>query len=369
VSTVRPLPWVLVSVLLALAAAAAIWSVLSAPRLSISTTNRYPIGAVVPHNGLSSRIVLPRHSFIAGQTIPATLVVTNENKRSFDLARYCQMNDNPIVLTNREISAGLQAVSDLMCHPLHVVLHPGLNRIRFTIPTTYPSCAEMPPASADTPLCLSDNQMPPFPPGHYKTGWTGLGLPVPPPVSVTLVASQIAREAAPPELPESCTTNPVTGPVSATPTFSTGYQVLDALPDALAAQYPTVYGGIMVAPATSGESGVEVNSHFIVLETTRDPSLEAEATAAYGPPLTVEFKLSPRSWSCLEDVQASVQRATGALKEAGITMIGDGIRMPNVVVEVTACKSPSRRAAIAWFDRRWGDSVQVTTCAKIPSTL
>jgi hypothetical protein len=175
-STARPLPWVLVSVLLALAAGAAIWSVLSAPRFSISTSTRHPINAVVSPNGLSSRIVLPRHSFIAGQTIAATLVVANENNRSFDLARYCQMNDTPIVLTNRDISAGLQADSDLMRHPLHVVLHPGLNRIRFAIPTTYPACAEIPPARPDTPLCLSGNQMPPFPPGHYKTGWTGLGL-------------------------------------------------------------------------------------------------------------------------------------------------------------------------------------------------
>jgi len=184
---------VLVSVLLALTAGAAIWSVPNAPRFSISTSNPHPINAVVSPNGLSSRIVLPRHRFIAGQTIAATLVVTNESNRSFDLARYCQMNDTPIVLANLDISAGLQAISDLMCHPLHVVLHPGFNRIRFTIPTTYPVCAEMPPASPDTPLCLSGKQMPPFPPGHYKTGWTGLGLPVPPPVSVTLVPSQMAQ--------------------------------------------------------------------------------------------------------------------------------------------------------------------------------
>src|SRR5580700_8326571 len=104
-STARPLPWVLVSALLVLVAGAAIWSVLSTPRLSTSTSKRLPFNAVVSPNGLSSRIVLSRHSFIAGQTITATLVVTNRSNLSFGLDRYCQMNDTPIVLTNRDISA------------------------------------------------------------------------------------------------------------------------------------------------------------------------------------------------------------------------------------------------------------------------
>jgi hypothetical protein len=129
----RPTPWVLVIILLSLAAGGAISSVLSANRFCTSTSNRHPISAAVLPSGLSSRIDLPGRSFTAGQTIAATLVVTDESNQSFDLARYCQMNDTPIVLTNREISAGLQAVSDLMCHPLHVVLHPGLDRIRFAI--------------------------------------------------------------------------------------------------------------------------------------------------------------------------------------------------------------------------------------------
>lgn len=155
--------------------------------------------------------------------------------------------------------------------------------------------------------------------------------------------------------------------MSPTPTFPSGYRILDALPDALANQYPTVYSGIMAAPARPGESAVEINSDFIVLETSRDPSLEAEAVAAYGPPLTVGFKLSPRSWACLQDVQASLEGAQGALHASGITMIANGIRMPNVVVGVTACKPLSEREAIKWFDQRWGEAVRVTTCAKIPS--
>ncbi|MGH9018708.1 MAG: hypothetical protein ACRDY1_13245, partial [Acidimicrobiales bacterium] len=155
--------------------------------------------------------------------------------------------------------------------------------------------------------------------------------------------------------------------MSPTPTFPSGFQVLDDLTDALAQQFPTVYGGLMVAPAQGDESVAEVNSHFVVLERTRDPSLEAEATAAYRPPLTVAFQVSPRSWSCLLDVQARVARARPALEAAKISVIGSGIHMPNVNVEVTACRPSSKREAAAWFEERWGDAVTVTTCAKIPS--
>jgi hypothetical protein len=176
-----------------------------------------------------------------------------------------------------------------------------------------------------------------------------------------------AKDAAPSDLPASCTAAAVLPPVSATPTFPSGYQILDALPAALANQYPTVYAGIEVAPATAGESAAVANSHFIVLETTRDPSLEAEATAAYASPLTVAFELSPRSWVCLQDVQADVEAAREALRAAGITMIGDGLRMPNVVVDVTACTPSSEQGAVGWFDQRWGPAVTVTTCATIPT--
>jgi hypothetical protein len=168
------------------------------------------------------------------------------------------------------------------------------------------------------------------------------------------------------DLPASCRAAPVLTPVSPTPTFPAGYQILDALPGALAQQYPTVYGGIMVAPATPGESAAVANSHFIVLETTHDPSLETEASVAYGPPLTVGFELSPRSWACLEKVQASVGADRRALRAAGIKLIGDGIRMPFVEADITACKPLSKRRAVQWFEQRWGGAVKLTTCAKVP---
>jgi hypothetical protein len=168
------------------------------------------------------------------------------------------------------------------------------------------------------------------------------------------------------ELPALCTAVPVLAPVSPTPTWPSGYRILDALPGALATQYPTVYGGIEVAPATPGEAAASANSHFIVLETARDPALQAQATQAYGAPLTVAFALVPRSWACLETVDSRLTAARGALRVAGITMIGVGLSAPHVVVEVTACGALKREAATEWFHQRWGDAVIVKTCEKIP---
>jgi hypothetical protein len=167
------------------------------------------------------------------------------------------------------------------------------------------------------------------------------------------------------ELPMSCTTNPSLLPVSPTPTWPSGYRILDAVPNALSIQYPTVFGGIVQAHATPGEGAVQGNSHFVILETARDPRLEAEATSAYPKPLTVTFRLSPRSFACITAVQASVEASTRGLQAAGIDMIGVGQAPPFVVVSVTTCGPEAERNARAWFADRWGGAVQVTTCAKV----
>jgi hypothetical protein len=134
----------------------------------------------------------------------------------------------------------------------------------------------------------------------------------------------------------------------------------------LATQYPTVYGGIEVAPASPGEAAASANSHFIVLETARDPALQTEATQAYRAPLTVAFALVPRSWACLGAVQSRIEASSSAGRVAGTTVVSDGIHAPTVVVNVTACAAPKKRAAVRWFDQRWGQVVIVRTCAKIP---
>src|SRR5664280_3015791 len=90
----------------------------------------------------------------------------------------------------------------------------------------------------------------------------------------------------PTELPATCSTSASLAPVQPTPSWPSGAQILDAVPGSLATQYPTVFGGLIVAPATPGETPVQINSHFIVLEMVRDPALEAEVTSAYPPGLS-----------------------------------------------------------------------------------
>jgi hypothetical protein len=176
------------------------------------------------------------------------------------------------------------------------------------------------------------------------------------------------RATSPTGLPASCTAPPSLVPVSPTPTWPTGSPILDAVPGALAAQYPTVYGGLTVAPAQPGESAVDVNSHFVIYEVVHDPALEAEATAAYPSPLTVTFRISPRTALCLHDVESAIGSLTHALTAAGITLITTGLGSTHVVVGVTNCVPPSALKARTWFAQRFGAVVRVETCQRIPTT-
>jgi hypothetical protein len=184
--------------------------------------------------------------------------------------------------------------------------------------------------------------------------------------SSTTTSTNVIAAGAPTELPPSCTAKPVLAAVAPTPTWPSGYEILDAVPGALLSQYPTVYGGIEVAPAVPGESAVEVNSRFIILERVRDPQLEAEVTAAYPKPLTVAFGMTPRSYACITDVQKAVEASTAQLQAAGIDMFADGLAATQVVVSVTTCGSKAGTAK-AWFAKRWGAAVQVQTCQQIPT--
>jgi hypothetical protein len=117
----------------------------------------------------------------------------------------------------------------------------------------------------------------------------------------------------------------------------------------LSTQYPTVYGGEVTAPATPGESAVEVNSHLVVLETVRDPELEAEVKAAYPSGMTVTFALSPRSQACLNDLNTRVFSEWKAAAESEITVESSGIGRTEIDVGVSACTPATEHAARAWF--------------------
>lgn len=180
----------------------------------------------------------------------------------------------------------------------------------------------------------------------------------------TATVAPLTGVASPTDLPPSCRAIPVLGPVSPTPTWPSGFQILNAVPSALSSQYPTVFGGEVAAPATPGESAVEVNSHLVVLETVRDPELEAEVKAAYPRDITITFALSPRSQACLNDLNASVASQWKAAARSGITVLSSGIGRTRVDVGVSACTADTERAARQWFSRRWGDAVSVQTCQK-----
>jgi hypothetical protein len=168
----------------------------------------------------------------------------------------------------------------------------------------------------------------------------------------------------PTELPASCNLSPRLAPVTPTPIWPTGYQILDAVPDDLVEQFPTIYGGIRAVLAKPGEPAVQVNSNLVVLETEHDPALETEVRAAYPVGITVAFELTPWSMACLNDIDSSITAAGAGAAKAGITIEGWGIGRGNVVVRVSACSAKSELVARKWFARRWGVLVAVQPCQK-----
>ena len=166
----------------------------------------------------------------------------------------------------------------------------------------------------------------------------------------------------PTDLPGSCQVTPQLAPATPTPTWPTNYQILDAVPGALESQYPTVYAGLEAAPATPGESALEINSHLIVLETVHDPAVEAEVAAAYPHSISVSFAIATWTRDCLNDVSNRVNSMEAAEAKVGIEVVQAGAQGDHVVIGVTACSLRSEQAATRWFSRRWGALVSVQTC-------
>jgi hypothetical protein len=182
--------------------------------------------------------------------------------------------------------------------------------------------------------------------------------------SVTPTTRKAALTVAPrpTDLPESCRGTPHLAAVASTPAWPSGFRILDAVPAALALQYPTVYGGTVAAPPTPGESAVDINSHLVVLETVRDPELEAEAKGAYPSGISVTFAETSRTQSCLSDLNSKVVSQWSSATKSGITIYSIGIAGGHLDVGVSACTAPAERAARRWFSQRWGGAVSVETC-------
>ncbi len=192
-------------------------------------------------------------------------------------------------------------------------------------------------------------------------GWLSLIVGV---TSLTATAAPKSSKVQPlVPLPASCTAAPSLPPVSSTPSWPSGAQILDAVEQAVSSQYPTVFAGIFV-PRTPARTG---KTQFRFLETVHDPALEAEVRAAYPATITVSFGLASRSAVCLHDLAAQVTARRTAITKAGITMVseGQGVVHNQVTVGVTACSAPAERLAKAWFHLRWGNAVHVQTCQKV----
>jgi hypothetical protein len=124
----------------------------------------------------------------------------------------------------------------------------------------------------------------------------------------------------------------------------------------LASQYPSVYGGIFVIPTSQ--------THFVIVETVHDPSLEAEAQAAYPPGLNVSFQLAQRSLQCLQDIQKQVETEFIARHTTFVNFMGDGLQEQDnqVNVDIATCAAAAVTRATSFFAQRWGTAVMVSTC-------
>ncbi len=164
--------------------------------------------------------------------------------------------------------------------------------------------------------------------------------------------SPLYKTPGPPPSPASCTSTPSLAPTTPTPAYPT-------IPGVLSYQYPSVYGGY-------SEPKTEPNvTKLVILETVHDPTLEAEVRSHTLQTIQVSFVIAPHSLACLNAIRTQVGKTLG-VRQAGITWTSLGVdeQTNQVSVSVSACAPSGIRAADAWYQKRWGDAVSVTTCQK-----
>jgi hypothetical protein len=196
---------------------------------------------------------------------------------------------------------------------------------------------------------------------HTRVVASSDGHPRLPSAATTLLVTRLAA-------PASCLAPRSLAPLVPRPELPSDFRLLSAAPASFAARFPTIYAGLEVAPSSPGESAVETNSHFVVLETEHDPALESDARLAYRSPLTVDFKLAPRSEQCVGDVLAQVRtgwaEATAAVPS--LESYGPDADRGTVDVGLTACTPDQVQSATQWLTRRYGDTVAVHSCQPVP---
>ena len=153
-----------------------------APPTAAPTTAPSTVPTSTP---ISIRITLAHTRVVAGAPIKGHAVITNSTGRPVTVEACAANGWFDVGVANRNIS--YDPVSPAMACLPSVQLAPGMNRIPFTVSTSYQRCAEAGHATADVPLCL-ESGMPPLPAGIYSTRVVTTGLPVgtPAPNSVTV---------------------------------------------------------------------------------------------------------------------------------------------------------------------------------------
>jgi hypothetical protein len=136
---------------------------------------------------LRDRIVLTTTRAVAGTPISGTLIVNNRGAAAINLTHGCKPQFEVALTKNRHVAPTVAWTAD--CSSGSSLIAPGINRLHFTLLTTYRQCVQPGGSSLHRiPHCLPGG-LPPLPAGRYQAVLVGngvLALPAPRSVAVTL---------------------------------------------------------------------------------------------------------------------------------------------------------------------------------------
>jgi len=144
------------------------------------------VGLLPAPPGITDRLLLRRTQVTAGTPIHGVLVVTYRGHVAINLNRGCRPQF-AVAITNHRIP--LNVAFPTVCSARPFIIKPGVNRLRFTVITTYNQCTQdANQATSTTPACMHGLQlMPPLPAGRYEAVLVGDALPLPAPAPVPVV--------------------------------------------------------------------------------------------------------------------------------------------------------------------------------------
>jgi hypothetical protein len=146
-----------------------------------------PHGLLPAWRQVHDHLALKRTTVVTGTTIDGTLIVVNAGKRPIDLKTRCRPKFEVAVMSP---SYTPQVAFRATCNGRPFIIKPGENRLPVKVFTTYLSCSPQTGTAFSTiPACTASGP-PPLRTGRYRTvlEGTGLALPQPKPVVVSLVS-------------------------------------------------------------------------------------------------------------------------------------------------------------------------------------